>query len=180
MNRGVDATDPLLVTLGFDPSTFSRLDALRSRHFPPERNIVPAHLSLFHHLPWEEREAIEQSLSESASTRGPLALHFPSLKKTGRGFGATVEAPGLATIHARLSREFAPWLTPQDRQPFRPHVTLMNKAEPIEASLAFAGASAGWEPWSGWGDALLLWRYRGGPWERVARFPFEAISGTTE
>ena len=52
--RGREAVEPFLVTLGFDEATFTRLEELRRRYFPPERNVVPAHLSLFHRLPPEE------------------------------------------------------------------------------------------------------------------------------
>ena len=46
---------PLILTLALDGATFAPLDALRRPHFPPERNLVPAHLTLFHALPGAER-----------------------------------------------------------------------------------------------------------------------------
>ena len=170
---------PLIVTLGFDPGTFDRLDTLRRRYFPPDRNVVPAHVSLFHALPGEERDAIGSALADLTVGVGPLALRFGTLKRLGRGMAIAVDAPGLAGVHRSLAREFAARLTPQDRQPFRPHVTIMNKADPAEAEAAFAHLGACWEPWSGIGAALLLWTYRGGPWEAVAEFPFAGDSGRT-
>ena len=73
---------------------------------------------------------------------------------------------------------FAPWLSAQDRQPFRPHVTVMNKAEKGEAGRVFAELVAGWEPWEGLGTSLLLWTYEGGPWDPVAEYRFGGGSGT--
>lgn len=170
---------PLLVTLAPDPATFDRLDALRRRFFPPGRNIVPAHVSLFHLLPREEERLVRNALGDAVIGRGPIGLRFPSLKRLGRGMAATVDAPELRILHARLSRDFEPWLTAQDRQPFRPHVTLMNKAEPAAAALAFSELAASWEPWEGTGEGLLLWEYLGGPWRLLERYPFVADSGTT-
>ena len=169
---------PLIVTLGFDPATFERLDALRRRYFPPDRNFIPAHVSMFHHLPGDEVGFVAQTLAEASRSRGPILLNFPKIFKLGRGMAATLAAPGLAAVHESLARTFSSWLTPQDRQPFRPHVTLMNKAEPHDAALAFHELSGGWEPWTGQGTDLLLWRYRGGPWDLVELFPFSANSGT--
>lgn len=59
---------PYLITLGFDRSTFERLDRLRSRYFPTTLNQVPAHLSLFHHLPSDEGEAIDRALLDAAAS----------------------------------------------------------------------------------------------------------------
>ena len=170
---------PLLVTLGFDPPTFERLDRLRARYFPPDRNIVPAHLSLFHHLPGDSDGEIARVLAEAARGPGPVPLAFPDVKRASRGVMALVEAPGLAAIRSDLARSFARWLTPQDRQPFRPHVTLMNKADRVDADRAFEELRASWEPWAGTGDRLLLWRYLGGPWEAVDAIEFEAEADPT-
>ncbi len=164
--------NPLLVTLGLDPSTFGRLEALRDRYFPPERNIVPAHISLFHHLPGEDEDRVGEILAAVTSAQSDFPVRFTALKKTGRGMAISVESSRLAAIHARLAREFAPWLTPQDRQPYRPHVTIMNKADPREAALAFRELGLSWSPIEGEAESLLLWEYEGGPWRRLARYPF--------
>ncbi|RZL99804.1 MAG: 2'-5' RNA ligase family protein, partial [Sphingomonas sp.] len=41
---------PIIVTAVFGAEDFAWADGLRRAHFPPDRNIVPAHLTLFHHL----------------------------------------------------------------------------------------------------------------------------------
>jgi hypothetical protein len=165
------ATAPLLVTLEVDAESFTRLDGLRRRYFPPERNFIPAHVSLFHQLPPGEHGAISTVLAGAALRAAPV-LRFGRLRRLGRGMAVDVEAPELAAAHRELARAFAAWLTPQDRQPFRPHVTLMNKATPAQAEAAFAELGAGWSGWEGRGEALLLWRYLGGPWALDSRFPF--------
>jgi 2'-5' RNA ligase len=171
------ASAPLLVTVEMDAESFSRLDGLRRRYFPPERNLIPAHVSLFHHLPPSEREAVEGALVRAASRAAPV-LRFGRLRRLGRGMAVDVESPEVSAVQRELAGAFAPWLTPQDRQPFRPHVTLMNKALVEDAERAFAELGAGWAHWEGRGEALLLWRYLGGPWALAARFPFTGpVSG---
>src|SRR3954464_12724288 len=86
---------PLLVTLAPDPATFDRLDALRRRFFPPERNLVPAHISMFHLLPREEERLVRDALTDAVVGRDPIGLRFPSLKRLGRGMAAEVAAPEL-------------------------------------------------------------------------------------
>jgi len=39
---------PLIVTAELAPEDFAWLDALRRHHFPPERNQLRAHLTMFH------------------------------------------------------------------------------------------------------------------------------------
>jgi hypothetical protein len=47
---------PLILTLEMDTHSFEILDALRKKHFPPERNVLDAHITLFHKLPGEQEE----------------------------------------------------------------------------------------------------------------------------
>ncbi len=163
---------PFLITLGFDPATFERLDALRQRYFPPERNQVPAHLSLFHQLPGHDFDSVDAELDRLARSQSPIALQFTAVRPTGRGVMLVVQAPGLVAVRNELARTFARDLTPQDRQPYHPHVMVMNKAGRSEADRALHEIQAGWSPWSGTGDRLILWRYLGGPWDEVASYPF--------
>ncbi|QDV33177.1 2'-5' RNA ligase family protein [Tautonia plasticadhaerens] len=165
-------TTPLIVTLGFDAETFDRLDGLRRRFFPTDRNLIPAHLSLFHALPPEELDAVSAELGEAAGARPPIALRFSKVVPLGSGFALGLDVPGLAPLHRRLDDAFSPWLSPQDRQTFRPHVTLMNKADRTAARVGLAAYRDEFEPWTGMGDSLRLWAYLGGPWRPLARYPF--------
>ena len=167
---------PLIVTLRFDPGTFDRLDALRARFFPPERNLIPAHLSLFHALPGAEIESVSDELEAAAACSAPIRLRFGSVMPLGSGMALKADAPGLSRVHRRLADAFGAWLTPQDRQPLRPHVTLMNKADRADARHALAQYRDEFTPFDGLGDALGLWAYLGGPWQSLARYP---LSGPT-
>jgi 2'-5' RNA ligase len=163
---------PLILTLRLDPDTFGVLDGLRRAHFPPDRNVVPAHVTLFHDLPGAEEAEIARALAEVCAETSPVQLRFPKVRFLGKGVAADVDAPELVRVRKRLADGWATWLTPQDRQPYRPHVTVQNKADPADARRLFEWLCATWSAFDGRGEGLLLWHYRGGPWELAGEFPF--------
>lgn len=163
---------PLILTLRLDPATFARLEAERQAHFPPARNLVPAHLTLFHALPGVEIAAVTGALAGAAAGRGAVPLRVAGLRFLGRGVAYEVESPELLALRAGLAASFAPWLGAQDLQGWRPHVTVQNKAAPEAARATLAALRARFAPWDATGEALLLWHYRGGPWEAAGVFPF--------
>lgn len=159
------ADDPLILTLWMDAAAFARFDALRRAHFPPERNLIPAHLTLFHHLPGRERTAVLAAVQDACARFARPVLQVTGLRHLGRGVACTLVSPELAALRAQLAAAWRPWLGPQDRQGFRPHVTVQNKVAPGDADELLARLQAGFTPWEVTGEGLLLWRYLGGPWE---------------
>ena len=164
--------DPLIVSLGFDPASFERLNGLRRDHFPPALNRIPAHLTLFHHLPGERVEAVADALAELAAGAVSFDVEVVGLRKLGRGVALAMQSSELVSIRAAVAARFADALTAQDRQGFRPHVTIQNKVDPAVASALHDRLAEGFEPWTATAQSLLLWRYRGGPWEAEGRFDF--------
>jgi hypothetical protein len=169
---------PLILTLALDRASFERLDAERRAHFPPERNVIPAHLTLFHALPGEAWAGIAARLAEAVAATPPLPLRVAGLRPLGRGVAYAVESPPLVRLRAALARDWAGWLGAQDRAGWRPHVTVQNKVAPEAARRTLAELQAGFAPWNATGEGLLLWHYRGGPWEAAGRFPFAAAPET--
>jgi 2'-5' RNA ligase len=164
--------DPLILSLGLDASTFDFFNSLRQKYFPPERNLIPAHLTLFHHLPGSELAGIVPALRRTCAGMRPLPLRVTGLRSLGRGVAYTIEAPELTALRRELAGLWSNWLGPQDRQGFRPHVTIQNKVSPREASDVLTHLQAGFVPFEGQGESLRLWHYRGGPWEAAGVFPF--------
>ncbi|WP_426956929.1 2'-5' RNA ligase family protein [Muricoccus radiodurans] len=165
---------PLIVTLRFDAESFGRLDALRTAHFPPERNVIPAHLTLFHALPGAEEAAIAEGLAVACRASPVMRPRIAGLRSLGGGTAFVVEAPDLTRMRKDLAARWAEWLTRQDSQPWRPHVTIQNKVAPDAARALLEALRRDFHPWEATGEGLLLWRYRGGPWEAAGFFPFGA------
>lgn len=164
--------DPLILTLRLDPATQSRFDRERRAHFPPARNHLSAHLTLFHHLPGEALDDVVARLAETCRGQPGFDLAVEEVWMMGRGVAYRLRAPELQALRAGLATAWRDRLTPQDRQPLRPHVTIQNKV-PVEAARALhAGLSATFAPFTARATGLLLWHYRGGPWEPAGEFPF--------
>ncbi len=163
-----DGRAPLLLTLELAQPAQGLFQALRERHFPPERNLIPAHVSMFHALPGSECERIRKRLRSVRAERVAVRVEAPF--PLGRGVGFRLQAPGLLSLRAELAQDWADWLTAQDRQGYRPHVTVQNKVTPEVARQTLQRLQQGFVPFGTHGVALRLWRYLGGPWEALGRF----------
>jgi 2'-5' RNA ligase len=163
---------PLILTLGLHPDDQARFEALRQRHFPPAHNHIPAHLTLFHHLPGTEAEAVAHSVQLAAQSHTAFAVDVTDLRSLGRGVAYTLASPVLTRLRAAIARMWHDSLTAQDRQGWRPHVTIQNKVAPAEAAALLAAMGAAFTPFTVRAEGLLLWHYRGGPWELAGRYPF--------
>jgi hypothetical protein len=163
---------PLIVSALFGPEDFAWLDGLRRTHFPPERNQLAAHLTLFHHLPPSLEPELRQRLIGATRHVAAPAASVAGLMKLGRGVALRIDAPGLQEIRHDLADAFAGLLTPQDAGGWRPHVTIQNKVEPAEARRLHDQLAVGFRPRPLRIAGIGVWRYRGGPWEPVSRHPF--------
>lgn len=164
--------EPLILTLRLDDGSQETFERLRRAHFPPERNVVPAHLSLFQRLPGSRTGEILEDLDEVGDIYEPTVLTATGLRFLGRGVAYTFESPELESLRSELARRWEPWLERQDRQGLRAHVTVQNKASGERARALYERLAADFEPFEVRGEGLLLWRYLGGPWERVAHTEF--------
>jgi hypothetical protein len=147
------------------------LQDLRRRHFPPERNLVPAHLTLFHHLPPGIGRELGQRLAAYAATAAPQA-RIAGVMDLGRGTAFRVESEELEDIRYDLAEAFRGLLIPQDQAPWRPHITIQNKVEPREAKQLQAELRARFEPRPLVIKGLASWRYMGGPWQPIREHVF--------
>jgi len=163
---------PLILTAKMEASAYRFFQALRERHFPPERNQVPAHITLFHHLPGTEIDAVSARLKAIArGTRAPR-IDVAGLRNLGRGVAYDLRSPELEHLRDELAHAWDTLLIPQDRAGFRAHVTIQNKVEPREAKALLGELSREFRPWSFAADGLQLWRYLEGPWELIGETRF--------
>jgi len=162
---------PLIVTAEFGPADFAWFDRQRGEHFPPERNQLPAHLTLFHALPPSALAEAKSRLS-TASRRSPPQASVAGLMNLGSGVAYRIHSPELETIREELADAFHGLLNAQDSAGWRPHVTIQNKVAPKVAKALYNQLDAAFETRILALSGLALHEYRGGPWAPIGRWPF--------
>ena len=167
-------TGALIVTALLDAASQARFDSERQQHFPAAINFLHAHVTLFHALPGEELENIAHTLETICYAQAPCGFQTRGLRFLGRGVAYDLHMPELCEVRARLAAIWLKWLTPQDRQGFRPHVTVQNKVSPAVARSLLAELQVAYAPWQGEVVGLALWRYEAGPWSAIGDMRFRA------
>ncbi|MDO7742343.1 MAG: 2'-5' RNA ligase family protein [Pedobacter sp.] len=158
----------LILTVRLDDVSQAYFDALRLQHFPPERNFLKAHLTLFHKLPdIPETVQIISQLSVS-----PFVMQVTGLFNLGAGVAFRVESQSLNLVRNELRKEFNAHLSAQDKQGFRGHITVQNKTSPEIARSLLAELSLNFMAFEIQALGLDLWYYLGGPWEHKQFLPF--------
>lgn len=169
---------PLILTLQLDPAAFAFFNDLRQQHFPAAINYLDAHVTLFHHLP--AVPAVTDLLVTVTARQPVISLEVTEVMKLGRGVAYRLQSRDLVQLQTYLKQQWQPWLTPQDRQGFRPHITVQNKVTPETANALFEKLTAAFQPFTATGIGLSLWEYRGGPWHKVQDYPFVAEANELE
>ncbi len=126
---------------------------------------------MFHHIPPSAGDELDRRLAALCRRPAPAA-RVPGLMNLGRGVALKVESPELQEIRAELADALEGLLLPQDRQGWRPHVTVQNKVEPAQARATLAELQAGFAPRIIRVAGLASWNYLGGPWALRSRFAF--------
>jgi hypothetical protein len=161
----------LIVTAEIAQGDFSWIEGLRRAYYPPERNRVPAHLTMFHALPPSSETELRARLGRIVRRSPPFAS-IAGLMDLGGGVAFRIVSPDLDGIRDELSADLRGLLVAQDGGGWRPHITIQNKVAP-KVARALKGAleqTLRERPLAISG--LGLHRYLGGPWERVALYPF--------
>ena len=159
---------PIIVTAVMGREDQAWLDRQRTAYFPAERNVLSAHLTMFHHLPPSLEGEVRQRLGEVAR-QGAVEARVAGLISLGGGVAYRIESPALEDVRGYLADVWAGLLTPQDRAPWRPHVTIQNKVAPEEARALLDTLKPGFRPRPLAIAGFASWWYRGGPWEPLSR-----------
>jgi hypothetical protein len=162
---------PLIVTALMGAEDFAHFDRLRRAYFPPDRNVIPAHITLFHHLPPARLPELARLISDIVRDPPPAAW-ISDVLFMGRGNSFRVDSPGLLDARARIAECFAADLTPQDRHTPRLHITIQNKVPPDVAKALNRELHAQFRAQALIIGGIAIWAYRGGPWELIRRFTF--------
>lgn len=122
---------PLLVTAELPPEVLAWADALRRAHYPPDRNRLRAHVTLFHGIPPSAGPEVRDTLSEFAR-RAPPEARVSGIMDLGTGTAFAVESPGMVSIHAELADLFHGIIQQKDDRELRLHITIQNKVSSRE------------------------------------------------
>ena len=163
---------PFIVTAELPPDIFAWANSLRTEHFPPERNQLEAHVTLFHSFAPSLREELRGHLPRLAGEFAPPAARITGLMDLGKGTALAIRSEGMMAIRGHIADHFHGALTAQDLHEPRLHITIQNKVtkdearalqsalgdQQLERDFAFSG--------------LGLHLYLGGPWEAQGRWRF--------
>lgn len=165
-------SSPLIVTALLPRDLHRWATALRTRHFPPERNYLEAHVTLFHALPRAYEREIRQVLANEAAALAPVEARLAGVMSLGRGTALRIESMPLLALRDRIAGRFHGLLTAQDSHRPRLHVTVQNKVEPAAAQAVQDELAREVSPRPFAFRGLGLYVYRGGPWELAGEYPF--------
>lgn len=163
---------PIIVAAVIASPEFEWLDGLRRAHFPPDRNLLPAHLTLFHHLPPSALNELRRLLSRETQNVPAPSARLVGLISLGRGVAFRVQSRALAAIRDRIADTFSAQLIPQDRAGWRPHVTIQNKVTAEAAKALRLELERDFRPRPIGIAGLATYVYRDGPWEPIGSFAF--------
>ena len=162
----------LIVTAAIGKRDLAWLDAERREYFPPERNFLTAHLTMFHALPPSCEDEAARFLSELARDHAPPRAEIPEVMSLGRGVAYRVRSEELQRLRGMIADRFEGLLSAQDAGGWRPHVTIQNKVKPGTAKVLLAAKREAFEPRTLDIVGLTLNRYLGGPWEEIGTWRF--------
>jgi hypothetical protein len=161
----VKTLQPLILTARIAESDKAPFDLLRKTHFPPDRNFLGAHLTMFHRLPGEYTDRIVEHLKRVAEAGSSIKAEVSGVRHLGAGVAFTIDSAALQDVRARLKEAFLPWLGPQDMQKWQPHITIQNKVSKDRADRLYQELRAEFQPYTIEITGVDLWKYLDGPWQ---------------
>lgn len=165
-------SNPFIVTAALPPEIQGWAEGLRRAHYPPKRNHLHAHVTMFHSFAPSLLEELKSYLPRIVSEYAPPQGRVSGIMDLGKGTAIALEAPELLTLREQIADHFHGSLTAQDLYDPRPHITIQNKVTKEEARALQASLGPTIEPRAFTFPALELHLYHGGPWEQVKRCAF--------
>lgn len=172
MSHAAIPSAPLIVTAELPPPIQRWASALRAAHFPPERNFLQAHVTLFHALPVVLLEEARGLLSGLAAGHAPVEARLVGIMDLGGGTALRLESPGMLALRERIADHFHGMLTAQDSHAPRLHVTVQNKVARADAIALQQRLSGEIARQSFAFTGLALHHYAGGPWTPAGGWAF--------
>jgi len=168
---------PFIVTGELPDDILAWADALRRAHFPPERNWLKAHVTLFHSFAPSLKEELPRFLSKIAGEFAPPLAEVTGLMDLGGGTAIALRSPGLLAVRQRIAEHFWDMLTKQDQGGKKLHITIQNKVSRQDA-LALQKSLEPVLPHPRFAfTGLALHVYRNPHWEAVQTWKFRGKLG---
>lgn len=163
---------PLILTATLPPDLHAWATRLRDEHFPPERNHLEAHVTLFHALPPSCEAELAGVLARLVKENAAVAAQLEGAMSLGRGTALKLSSPAMLSLRDEIADHFHGSLSVQDQHRPRLHITVQNKVSPAEAKALQAKLAPIVQPRAFTFRGFSLFRYRGGPWEHVRDWVF--------
>ena len=165
---------PFIVTAELPVDVFAWANGLRTEHFPPDRNWLKAHVTLFHSFAPSLREELPRFLARMAGEFAPPEAELNGLMDLGSGTALALRSPAMLAVRQLIAEHFWDMLTKQDQGGKKLHITIQNKVErklarELQARLApqlrvrrFAFTGLGLHIYRNphW-EAVSTWKFRG-------------------
>lgn len=164
----------LIVTAELGAEDFAWLDGLRRRHYPPERNQVPVHLTMFHAVAPSAGAELGGRLADLAAGPAPKA-RIAGVMDLGGGVALRVVSDDLDALRGELAHDLHGLLGAQDAGGWRPHITIQNKVSPKVSRELLRSLEQDIAPRPLRIAGLGLHSYLGGPWETIGVYKFRGI-----
>lgn len=166
-DRGV----PLLIVAELPPDVFAWAEGLRQAHYPPARNRLGAHVTLFHGLPPSAGEVVRGVLADLSRGPSPQA-RITGLMDLERGTAFAVDSSAMADLHADMAERLHGLIQQKDTRPLRLHLTVQNKVPPAEARALQRELAASFRPRDFAFRGFGLYGWTGDQWRQDRLYPF--------
>ena len=165
---------PFIVAAELPEDIFAWSNGLRAEHFPPERNWLKAHVTLFHSFAPSLRDELPRFLARVVGEFAPPSAQVSGLMDLGQGTALAIRSPQMLAVREMIAEHFWDMLTKQDQGGKKLHITIQNKVERKAAlalqeqlaarlslrDFAFTGLGLHLYRNPHW-EAVGLWRFRG-------------------
>lgn len=163
---------PFIVTAALPADIQGWAEGLRRAHYPPERNQLHAHVTMFHAFAPSLIDELKDFLPQIAREFAPPDAMISGVMDLHTGTAIALQSQPLLDLRAMIAEHFHGSLTAQDLHEPRPHITIQNKVTKREARALQAALAPQIEPRWFTFPALELYLYEGGPWTLVKQMSF--------
>lgn len=165
---------PLILTALLPKDMAAWATALRTEHFPPERNYLNAHVTLFHAIPAQCEGELSDLLKRIVADNPPPHARLEGIMSLGGGTALKLASEAMLHHREDIADHFTGMLTGQDQHKPRLHVTIQNKvtstkSKELQAEMTMDQTA---EPRDFAFRGFALFHYRGGPWEHIRDWVF--------